>query len=199
MAQDGPKMAQDGPRWPEDGPKMEPRWSQDGAKMASKSAPGPLSYVAELHTDADCPKSSKLASSVSEMRFFAELGPTFAVRQRYQNLPPSNTPNASRQSRNYKACNKFHTFPLYCRWKKHSPLNTHNRWPNVGSNSFLHSPWPPENAPLPPTRMDNPITILRPLLDDHATKLLVQQYLYCLLTLLTPKHLSGHVRWPLTH
>ena len=36
----------------------------------------------------DRPKWSRLASRVSEVRFLAELGPTFAVRQRYQNSPP---------------------------------------------------------------------------------------------------------------
>ena len=119
-----PKMAQDGPRWPEDGPKMEPRWGQDGAKTATKWPKVELSYVAELHTDADCPKSSKLASRVSEVRFLAELGPTFAVRQRYQNSPPLKPPNASRQSRNHKACNKLHTSPLcqrspaWARWAR---------------------------------------------------------------------------------
>ena len=83
-----PKTSQDGPRWPEEGPKMEPRWRPKGVKMARKSAPGPLSYVAELQICPECPKWSKLASRVSELRFLAELGSTFAVRQQYQNSPP---------------------------------------------------------------------------------------------------------------
>ena len=91
-AQDEPRWAQDGPRWPEDGPKMEPRWGQDGAKTEPKRPQVPYSYVAQLHTDADCPKSSKLASRLSEVRFLDELGSTFAVLQRYQKVSPPHPP-----------------------------------------------------------------------------------------------------------
>ena len=71
-------------RWPQDGPKMEARRSQ----VATKSAPGPLSDVAELHIFPDGPKWPKLASRVSEVRFLAGLGSTFAVLQLHQNSPP---------------------------------------------------------------------------------------------------------------
>ena len=74
-AQDGPRRAEMVPRWP----KMARRWSQDGAKMGprrsqdgNKTDPGHLSDVADLHFS-DRPKSSKLSSRVSEVRFFAGL------------------------------------------------------------------------------------------------------------------------------
>ena len=82
------EMAQDGPRWPEDGLKMELRCGQNGAKTATKWPQVGLSDVADLHTDGDCPQSSNLASRVSEVRFFVDLGSTFTVPQQYQNSPP---------------------------------------------------------------------------------------------------------------
>ena len=112
----GLRWAPDGPRWPktaQDGPKTVPRWSQDGAKTKPRRPQIRLSYVAELHTDADCPKSSKLASRLSEVRFLDELGSTFAVLQRYQKVSPPHPPTLRDRVGTRNSYLKVLPFPLY--------------------------------------------------------------------------------------
>ena len=99
-AQDEPRWSQDGPRWPEDGPKMEPRWGQDGAKTATKRPPGPFNQTPRQNNLSDLPKSSKFAVLQS---------PSVSTRP----FPPSNSPNASRQSRNQKPLHKCNLVSRY--------------------------------------------------------------------------------------